>query len=657
MQNQEPAKSILAADFGSVHTRVVLIDQANGQYRLMTRARVRTTTEPPIDNVIAGLGWALVNIQEAIQRRLIDAGGLIIPENTNGEGVDELVATSSAARPLNAVLMGLMPSISINSARRALTGTYINVTESLTIADRRSLEDQINAILQAKPDLIFISGGTDGGNQNGVMQLVQLARLSARLFPTDEKPIILYAGNRELTNQVYEVFEDTGTQVHVASNIRPSLLHEELDQVRLQLAKSYSDHIVRQPGGFRDVANSTKVGVIPTAQGLTNIIRWLDESEAPANGILHIDVGSSTSTLVMSANTEVSSNIHSDLGLGHSILSTLEHLEFERILSWLPFTLTEDDLWNYAHNKALVPDTIPQTWRDMMLEQAIAREITRLLLTETQESQSKTSRTDVKALSPLIIAGAILTDTPHPGITALMALDSVESEGIIDLYADPYSILPALGAIAYTNPTAAVQVFDNEGMPFLGTSFCASGRSRQSRRPAMQIKIVLEDGRQLEHQLMPGEIWSASAPIGQQATVDIRLGRGFSISGKRRIKHEVMVGSAGIIFDARGRPVPFVPLKRRTETFAAWWQGVASGQVTYAATDTDDEAEQIDTNNFRERQREIKSVQDFITKAYHEGLGTAVAESKSETKRRKDRKTQQKAANEETEWDDLLDQL
>ncbi|MCB9438623.1 MAG: glutamate mutase L [Anaerolineales bacterium] len=651
MQQRQATQSILAADFGSVHTRVLLIDVVDGQYRLTTQTRVRTTIDPPFNDVTIGLGWALSHIQETTGRILVDEQSLIFPEHDDGSGVDELVATSSAPRPLTAVVLGLMPAVSISSAYRALTGTYINVAASLSASDQEDVETRINKILNAKPDLIFISGGTDGGNEEAVLELVRVASMAVTLAPPDEKPIVLYAGNQALADRVQAILDTSEAQVHIGKNVRPTMLREELGSTRLQLARSYSDHVVRQPGSFQTVAESGSMGVIPTAQGVENMVRWLGQ-ENP-RGVLHIDVGSTTSTLIVGTGTDVTTSIHTDLGLGHSILSTIERIDSDRINGWLPSTLTDAQLLEYAHNKLLVPDTIPFSSEELLIEQAIAREIVRVLAQDIRARLTQTGRIDLATCSPIIAAGAVLTDVPHPAMSAMLLADVLELQGITEIFTDPYAAFPILGAIAYTNQTAVVQTYDNYGLNYLGTLFSGEGRPRQGRGAAMKIRLQVDDGSVLEKRLAAGEMWSAPVTPGHHVTVTLRLGRGLRINGKRRIKMAVIAGTAGVIFDARGRPLPAIPMRRRNEVYADLWRSLSNGQVAYNPPPAKEEAPED-----KIPESELSALQAFIEKTYDKQS----AEEDKQTRGRRSQKSRKQSrrkgkdspADDEPDWDALL---
>jgi uncharacterized protein (TIGR01319 family) len=575
-------QSVISADFGSVNTRVILVDVVDGQYRLLAQTQTPTTIGTPINDVTVCLGRAVEDIQNKTGRVLVDESGLIFPEQTDGSGVDELIATTSAARPLRAVLIGLMPDMSMETAHKALSGTYVHVVATLSSNDNKNEEEQLNTILRAQPDLIFIAGGTDGGDEQVMQQLIRLVQMSLHLFPQNNLPIVLYAGNQALARFAYEnlYIPELDNDVFIAPNIRPDLDTEAVSITRLELSIAYNNFVERQPGGFRDISMVSKAGVIPTSQSVGTMLRWLSELGLDGPGILHVDVGSTSSSLVVAIDKEVSSTVRSDMGIGHSIVSALSMLDTKRVLEWLPFSYTLAQLENYAQNKALKPDTIPQTTQDMIIEYAIAREIIRHLVLQEQKTWkgmvTASGTALLPAFQPIIVAGATLTGTAHPGISVMLVVDALGLEGISEIYGDAFALLPALGAVALLEPTVTVQVFENQSLSNYGPVFCASGRpSQRGNRPAMRIKIQLETGRVIEHNLMGGEIWCAPISPGQSAQVDIRLGRGLRINGKSHIRQKVRAGLAGISFDARGRPLPVLPLPQRPEMYNKWWTGVS----------------------------------------------------------------------------------
>src|SRR5262245_784871 len=155
--------SILAVDFGSVYTRAVLIDLVDGIYQLVARSQTRTTDGFPTGDITVGLDRVLREISDATGRTFTDPEGKILsPEQEDRSGVDLFTVTASSGRPLRAVIVGLMPDLSINSAIRAAE-TYVDIAATIHLADGRDEQERLNAIFLSAPDIILMVGGTEKG--------------------------------------------------------------------------------------------------------------------------------------------------------------------------------------------------------------------------------------------------------------------------------------------------------------------------------------------------------------------------------------------------------------------------------------------------------------------------------------------------------------
>lgn len=576
-------QSVLAADFGSVNTRVVLFGLVNGQYRLVSRHQTSTTLREAGD-VTIGMSRAVEVLQNQTGHYMLDEqGSLIFPEEEDGSGIDEIVITTSATRPLKAALVGLIRDVSMDSAVRALSGTYIDIVATVAVSDDLSEEEQINRILRASPDLIFVVGGTNNGNIDTMREVIRMVKLALELFPEGAQPIVLYAGNQDLASEAYYELRIPGVNndVFAAPNIRPSIDTEQLKTARLELSLVYNQFVASQPGGFREMAiYFSKAGVIPTAQGIANIMRWLGQT---GDSILHIDIGSANSALTVALDQDVSANVQSDLGVGHSIVESLHQIDLAKVLDWIPFQFADHQLHTYAYDKSLLPASIPQNNSDLMIEYAILRGIIQYLIRSersTWASHLKRNQ-NLPAFDYIIAAGATLTQASHPAITAMLLIDALGLEGVHDLYMDVFGILPALGATALVDPAITVQVFENHALTYLAPVFCASGRPRRrGNKPGMKIRIRLANGRTVARDLEPGEIWSAPLSPGQEAEIEVQLSRGLNINGRSRIKQKVSAGLAGIIFDARGRPFNTGSLDERPALFNQWWTGLTDQPLT-----------------------------------------------------------------------------
>jgi hypothetical protein len=577
-------QSFLVTDFGIAYTRTVLIDAVEGQYRVISGAFTRTTATPPDGDVTIGLVRNLQQLEAQTGRTMLGKEGLIRPEQPDGSGFDNFMATaSSAGRPLRAVLVALMDDFSLVSARRTLNGTYIEEVGTLSLIGIQSEEDRINAILKDQPDVIFIAGGTDDGNVENMRELVNLVELAVRLLPTGERPIIMYAGNKNLAAWVQAQFKDL-TVIFTADNIRPSLGEENLNSAKLKLAQVFDNFLKHQPGGFSDVSDLGGSEIEPSAQSAARVLRYLDTLNTDAGAML-VDVGAGTSTIISSYNGFSTADIFSKLGLGHNIAAVLEIIDWRDIDRWLPFDMSEGDFVAWVHNKALAPLSVAHTLHDLFIEHAITREIVHFLLENSREEwigAGIDARDTLPYFLPIILSGAVFTYTP-PRMAALMVMDALQPVGITELWLDPYSLAAALGTVSRAEPLAVVQTVDNGGFVRLGVSFAPEGRFRGRAR--MRATLTLPDGEVIEKQLTSGDIWVPSLPAGVTIDVDVRVSRGLNLNGKRREQMSLVTGTAGLIFDMRGRPLVLPAGRRRRQVVGAWFTAVTGIEIEEQLTE------------------------------------------------------------------------
>jgi len=64
--------------------------------------------------------------------------------------------------------------------------------------------------------------------------------------------------------------------------------------------------------------------------------------------------------------------------MSYSICNVLREAGIKDIVRWLPFEAGGEEIKNRLRNKMIRPTTIPQTWEDLIIEHAVAREAIRL---------------------------------------------------------------------------------------------------------------------------------------------------------------------------------------------------------------------------------------------------------------------------------------
>src|SRR5713226_2718715 len=128
------ADTLLAVDFGAANTRVLLFDVVESAYRFVGYGEAPTTVNAPYHDASEGMHHALEALQGITGRQVLDEHAhLVMPASADGRGVDSFVATSSAGPAVRAVLVGLLPDVSLASARRIAAGSYINVLDTFSL--------------------------------------------------------------------------------------------------------------------------------------------------------------------------------------------------------------------------------------------------------------------------------------------------------------------------------------------------------------------------------------------------------------------------------------------------------------------------------------------------------------------------------------------
>lgn len=552
-----PLSSILAADFGSVHTRAVLVDVVEGQYRLVAYERGLSTLSGSAEDLTVGLANVVRQMERFTGRSFYNPlGQIVTPEDNDRTGVDYFVTTASAGRPLRAVVIGLIPDFSLNSALRAISGAYVEAVAQLHLRDGSSEEDRLNAILLSHPDLIFIAGGVEGGAQRALHELLNVVQLALKITDPSLRPTVIYAGNAALSGKVHQLLGEL-TTVLVADNVLPSVGDEHFESAELALARAFDEQHEHHDESFQALGEMSSSGILPTAQSYSLVAEYYAKSRQ-AN-VIAVDIGSTSTVLVGVFQGQVSTRISTAIGLGHSADRLLEAVGHEAVKGWLPYSPEPYEIQTYALNKVARPATIPLTLRDLHLEHALLRSGLRHMVEE-----ARTFWPGVEAGEPLppvnliVVGGSALTNTGSAMYTMLLLADSVQPSGVTEVKADPYGMVPLTGTVARHAPDAVVQLLEGDGLEHLGTLISIEGTPATDRVIA-SFTLITQDGERVKSKLIGGHLLSLPLPAEHSVELRIRLRRGYRIGGKGRIKLTLSGGKGGILIDARGRT--FQPAK------------------------------------------------------------------------------------------------
>ncbi|HNB53299.1 MAG TPA: glutamate mutase L, partial [Anaerolineales bacterium] len=456
--------SLLAIDVGNASTRAFLFDDVDGSYRLIAVGMAPTTLAPPYRDASEGVQFALEQVQDMTGRTIFHADvGVITPTDREGNGVDTVVVTLSAGEPLRTVAVGLLEDISLNSVQNLLASTYAKILGSIWMNDRRKLEERIDVILQAQPDLIVVAGGTEEGASKSVSKLIESIGLACYLLPEGQRPNVLFVGNSEVAE---EVQNDLGSlaAVNLAPNVRPALETEQLSPAQGRLREMFRLIRSRDNAPIHELSNWSGGRLMPSTQGFARIIRFFSKSYSSNKGVLGVDLGAGSTTVAAAFGGTLTHRVYPDLGMGAVLPRLLESVKLTDITRWLTSPISANEVQAYIQYKGACPYSLPMTDLEMEIEQALAREIlrtaARLSLPHFPSNTAHSAGKFLPWFEPIIASGSVLTNAPSRAHSLLMLLDGLEITGFTKVVLDQFNLVPSLGAAAELNPLLTVQIID-----------------------------------------------------------------------------------------------------------------------------------------------------------------------------------------------------
>ena len=451
------------------------------------------------------------------------------------------------------------------------------IIDVIAVDDGRKEYQRVERLRQLRPDMILMSGGTDGGTIN---HLVELAEMLVSADPRPRLGIglklpVIYAGNRDAYAQVQELLEDR-VALRQVENLRPTLDRENLLPAREAIHDLFLEHVMQQAPGYSKLSAWTSSGIMSTPNAVGKIMETIARQRGM--NVLGVDIGGATTDVFSVFGGTFNRTVSANLGMSYSICNVLTEAGADKINRWLPFEVSQAELRNQLRNKMIRPTTIPQRLIDLQIEQAVSREALRLAfdhhkslargLTGTAAEknignifgQAGSGQTLVRMmeLDMIVGSGGVLSHAPRRAQAAMMMMDAYQPEGVTLLTVDSIFMMPQLGVLTTVHPEAATQVFERDCLVYLGACIAPVGVGKEGE-PCITVTI---DGKAEavpfgEIRVLPlgfengdeGEPASREALLTPARSFDVGAGKG------RELKVTVKGGTVGVIIDARGRPL------------------------------------------------------------------------------------------------------
>ena len=254
---------ILCVDFGSTYTKAVLIDPSVGS--VLAAASVPTT-----------VGTDILDGYRSICETIAAAG---FP------AADEVLACSSAGGGLRLAVVGYERSVTAEAGHRVGLSAGAKIVH---VAAGPMTTAQVAELRAARPDVILLVGGTDGGNAQ------VLLHNASRLARARMGAPVVVAGNIEARAQVGLALESTGRHFVLTDNVLPQIGVINPDGARGAIRQMFLRHVI----GGKHLSKGPRFAAMVRAPTPDAMLRGIETLAAAADGdggdVLVFDVGGAT---------------------------------------------------------------------------------------------------------------------------------------------------------------------------------------------------------------------------------------------------------------------------------------------------------------------------------------------------------------------------
>jgi len=574
--NLDKMEIILATDCGSTTTKARLF-MKKGRWKFVAAGEAPTTVEAPYEDVTLGVRNAVREIEELTGLRILGENGIKKRSSREEDGVDLYVTTSSAGGGLQMVVFGATKSITAESAHRAALGAGAIVMDVMATSDGVPLHEKIEKMRQLRPDIVLLSGGTDGGAVAPAVQsaeVLKLAKPKARFGEAFTLPVI-YAGNIDAREKIKQILSDI-CALKITENLRPKVDLENVDPARDAIHEQFMQHVMSHAPGYNKLMKWVDTDILPTPLAEGRMFQLI--AEKYSLNVIGVGLGGATTNIYSIYDGKFARSVSANLGMSYSICNVLKEAGLDNIIRWIPFDIDRRTLTDTLMNKMIRPTTIPQTLEELMVEHAVAREALRLAFIHHKfiARGLRGVRPAARAAFDLKVAGmetyidmlkvdliggtgGLLSHAPRRVQSALILIDGFQPEGVTRLIQDSVFMMPHLGVLSTVHRSAALEIFEHDCLVQLGTCIAPRGpvKREESIKELLSVKLKMPDGTIKEESVSFGEIKRFPLPpeVEVDATIKVHGTCAIGAGGARSRNVRVQGGVVGIILDGRGRPI------------------------------------------------------------------------------------------------------
>ncbi|HTN73558.1 MAG TPA: methylaspartate mutase accessory protein GlmL [Methylomirabilota bacterium] len=465
----------LLIDFGSTYTKIVAVDLRSSE--VIGRSQAASTVNT---DVREGLIQALAALHE--KHALFDE-----PPARLEALEDKLVlASSSAAGGLRMEVIGLVPGLTVEAANQAALGAGAKLIGSWSF---KLPEKAVSEIAMQRPDMILLTGGTDGGDSATILHNTRLLAHSELSVP------IVMAGNQVVRGEVCDLLRNSGKEVRCAGNVMPRSGQLAVESAREEIRKLFMERITHAKGmdglsGLVPVILPTPMAVLQGAllgaQGTEEESGWGDLLVVDVGGattdVHSIGYGLATGPQIVEQGLPepfAKRTVEGDLGIRFNAGTLLDRVgldEFEKEFraGFPAFTAAREQLATYIEDISQETSRVPQAdWQSAVDAQlariavdfAVERHVGKKERIITREGETWVYYgKDLSETRTLIGTGGVFIYNPHVPHILSPAGGGNHRYDVLrpknpSLFVDSSYLLYAVGLLSQSEPDVAVRIF------------------------------------------------------------------------------------------------------------------------------------------------------------------------------------------------------
>lgn len=453
-------QAILLIDFGSTYTKLTAVD--TDALRIIATADDFTTAATDV----------MIGFEKAFAKLQAKTGPI--------EYVKRL-ACSSAAGGLRMVACGLVPSLTAKAARLAAFGAGAKVIKTYAYQLTKSDIKEIDSI---NPEILLLTGGTDGGNTEVIEHNAKMLAYSEKSFP------IVIAGNRASQDVCAELLAHGNHPIFVAENVMPSLNKLNIEPAQANIRQLFLERIIAGKGLSKEKGLIEGI-VMPTPAAVLTALTLLCEGTKQEKGIgelVSVDLGGATTDIYSIAKGEpvnpgtilhglpepyAKRTVEGDIGMrysAHGIVETCGLDEMARISG-----CDEDKCAQWMRRIDEDKSVLPENDEERMMDFALAALAVRtglcrhagtleMVYTPCGPAYQQSGK-DLTEINHMLVTGGALIHSPRYEEIVREAVNVPDERMLIPRHAhvmlDSQYVLSALGLLATYDQDIALKILKN----------------------------------------------------------------------------------------------------------------------------------------------------------------------------------------------------